>query len=214
LSNIAPGGHGHSKEQDGQQTPFRPKKKFNPEGNNKQNLTNLSESIFNKGVAGQDKEKFIERSLLILDEYGIDNVIVKNSGSRLVQACLKYGNNTSKEVIFLKIMKSNVDKIFTDNFGKYLAKKIMVHIKDKKLLHIFHNYIEANFSKLLADANGRIALSDYFESLPEFRSLELLKERLGRKCTEEEAREKVEAIMTAKSFNNSLDQFWLYSHWT
>lgn len=70
-----------------------------------------------KSVSAEEKIKLIERSLLILDEYGIDNVILKTSGSRLIQACLKYGNNTSKEIIFLKIMKADLDKILTDNCG-------------------------------------------------------------------------------------------------
>lgn len=150
---------------------------------------------------------------MIIDEYGIDNVIVKNSGSRLVQACLKYGNNQSKELIFLKIMKSNVDKIFTDNFGKYLVKKIMVHVKDKKLLAIFHTYIENNFNTLLADPNGKIALSDYIECLPEYKAIEILRARLAKPPTAEEARAKVQSILDSKSTNNSLDQFWLYQHW-
>lgn len=95
-----------------------PKKKFNPEGNNKQNLTTLAESILSKGVSQEEKEKQIERTLLILDEYGIDNVVVKSSGCRLVQACLKYGNNSSKELIFLKLMKCDLEKILKDQFGR------------------------------------------------------------------------------------------------
>jgi hypothetical protein len=56
---------------------IRAKKKFNPEGNNKQNLTTLAESILNKSASSEEKVKLIERSLLILDEYGIENVILK-----------------------------------------------------------------------------------------------------------------------------------------
>lgn len=96
---------------------FKTKKKFNPEGNNKQNLTSLAESILNKAASADEKVKLIERSLLILDEYGMENVILKCSGSRLIQACLKYGNTTSKELIFLKLMKCDLDKVFTDNYG-------------------------------------------------------------------------------------------------
>lgn len=207
------GGRGGSGYQNGQEKPAYAKKKFNPEGNNKQNLTTLSQSILSKSVGEQDKEKFIERSLLIIDEYGIDNVIVKGAGSRLVQACLKYGNNASKELVFLKIMKSNVDKVLTDNFGKYIVKKIMVHVKDKKLLNIFHNYMQDNLDSLMANPNGRIAVSDYLEALPEHRNLEILQEKLGRPLAEDEARERAAAILEHKTFNNTIDQFWLKHHW-
>jgi hypothetical protein len=94
------------------------KKKFNSEGNNKQNLTSLAESILSKSVDPEKKAPLIERSLLILDEYGIEKVVTKSSGSRLIQACLKYGTPTSRELIFLKMMKANMDKILTDNYGR------------------------------------------------------------------------------------------------
>lgn len=208
-------GRGSFGAQNGHDQSFQKRKKFNPEGNNKQNLTTLSQSILSKTTGGEDKEKFIERSLLIVDEYGIDNVIVKNAGSRLVQACLKYGNSASKELVFLKIMKSDVDKVLTDNFGKYIVKKIMVHIKDKKLLNIFHNYMSSNFDMLMADPNGRIALSDYLESSTEHRTIEVLKEREdSAKYTEEELKSRVQTIITNKSTANTIDQYWLYHHWT
>lgn len=206
-------GGGNQGYQNGQDKPAYQKKKFNPEGNNKQNLTTLSQSILSKSIGEQDKEKFIERSLLIIDEYGIDNVIVKGAGSRLVQACLKYGNNASKELVFLKIMKSNIDKVLTDNFGKYIVKKIMVHVKDKKLLYIFHNYMQDNLDSLMTNPNGRIAVSDYLESLPEHRNLEILQEKMGAQVTEEAARERATTILENKTFNNTIDQFWLKHHW-
>lgn len=106
---------------------FNAKKKINPEGSNKQNLTSLAESILNKTSSAEEKEKSIERGMIILDEYGIDKIVVKNSGSRLIQACLKYGNTTSKEVIFLKLMKSNMQGILMDHFGRFLPDFRKVH---------------------------------------------------------------------------------------
>lgn len=108
------------KENDTANMSFKMKKKFNTEGANKQNLTSLAESILSKSVSAEEKVKQIEKSMLIIDEYGLENVILKNSGSRLIQACLKYGNNASKELIFLKMMKADMDKILTDNYGKRL----------------------------------------------------------------------------------------------
>ena len=81
-------------------------------------MTSLAESILNKSIETGKKVQLIERSLLILDEYGIENVITKNSGSRLIQACLKYGNTASRELIFLKMMKADMDKILTDAYGR------------------------------------------------------------------------------------------------
>jgi hypothetical protein len=78
----------------------------------------LAEAILNKSGTPEEKEKSVERGMLILDEYGIENVVLKGSGSRLIQACLKYGNNSSKELIFLKLMKGNMTSILTDNFGR------------------------------------------------------------------------------------------------
>jgi hypothetical protein len=199
---------------------IRAKKKFNPEGNNKQNLTTLAESILNKSASSEEKVKLIERSLLILDEYGIENVILKSSGSRLIQACLKYGNITSKELIFLKLMKTDLDKVLTDNYGrsrltqgKSIVKKIMIHIKNKKLLDIFQKYIETNFTKLIDDPNGKISLSSYVESIPESMALDLLRQHLSKVPTEEEARARVQEALEQKMVYNSIDQFWMYLHW-
>ena len=107
-----------SKENDSTKMSFRMKKQFNTEGTNKQNLTSLAESILSKSLSSEDKVKKIEKSMLIIDEYGLENIILKSSGSRLIQACLKYGNTASKELIFLKMMKADMDKILTDNYGK------------------------------------------------------------------------------------------------
>ena len=189
-------------------------KALNPQGNNKKNLTELTEKILSKSTAGEERQKLIERSVLIIDEYGVEAVITKNSGSRLIQSILKYGNTESKELIFLKIMKSNLEKILTDNFGKYIVKKILVHMKDKKLIQIFQSYIDTNFDLLLANVNGKIALCEYLEGLPEYKALEMLKNRVGKKMVNEQTvTEKVKEIIDNKSFGNTIDQFWLYHNW-
>lgn len=201
------------REHDAATQKFRAKKKFNPEGNNKQNLTTLAESILNKSTAQEEKVQLIERSLLILDEYGMENVILKNSGNRLIQACLKYGNGTSKELIFLKMMKADMEKILTDASGKSVVKKIMIHIKNKKLLDIFQNFVETNFAKLLQDPHGKASLSSYIESIPESLSLDLLRQHLAAVPTEDEARARVQEVLEQKTVSNSIDQFWMYLHW-
>ena len=100
------------------QDKYRTRREAKPEGNNKNNLTTLAESILNKSGTPEEKEKAVERGMLILDEYGIENVVIKGSGSRLIQACLKYGNNSSRELIFLKLMKGDMVSVVKDNFGR------------------------------------------------------------------------------------------------
>lgn len=89
----------------------------------------------------------------------------------------------------------------------------MIHIKNKKLLDIFQNYVETNFKKLLQDPNGKVALSSYIESLPESLAMDLLKQHLSKVPTEEEARARVQEIIEQKSLYNSIDQYWMYLHW-
>src|SRR3990167_42834 len=200
-------------------TQFRANKKFNPEGNNKQNLTTLAEQIFKKQTTGDDKEKFITKSMFIIDEYGVENVITKNSGSRLVQACFKYGNATAKEALFFKIMKSNLEKILTDNFGKYIVKKILVHLKEKKHLSLLYNYLDSHFHHLLENPNSKIAISDYIESMAESRALDYLTDKFSRELSEEELRAKIEEVIAVCTkeengktiiMGSSLEYFLLY----
>lgn len=89
----------------------------------------------------------------------------------------------------------------------------MVHIKSKKLLDIFEKFIEGNFETLMTDDNGRIALSEYIECLPEYRGLELLRSKLTKPPTADDASNRVKKILEKKSSNNSLDQFWMYQFW-
>lgn len=89
----------------------------------------------------------------------------------------------------------------------------MIHIKNKKLLDIFQKYIETNFKKLLADPIGKLSLSNYIESLPESMALDLLKQHLSKRPTEEEARARVQEAIEQKGVYNSIEQFWLYLHW-
>lgn len=185
-------------------------------------MTTLAEQIFKKQTPGDDKEKFITRSMAIIDEFGIENVISKNSGSRLVQACFKHGNAAAKEALFFKIMKCDLEKILTDNFGKYIVKKILVHLKEKKHLSLLYNYLDSNFHHLLANPNSKIAISDYIESMPESRAIEYLTERFTKDISAEEVKSKVEEIvqLCTKEENgktivmgSSLEYFWLYHHW-
>ena len=117
------------------QNNYKAKKRTDTEGNNNQNLTSLAETILNKTVSAEEKEKCIERGMLLLDEYGIDKVMIKGSGSRLIQACLKYGNTTSKEVIFLKLMKSNMETVLTDHFGSIVSNIRQVHSEEDHGAH-------------------------------------------------------------------------------
>ena len=89
----------------------------------------------------------------------------------------------------------------------------MIHIKNKKLLDIFQNYVETNFKKLLEDPNGKVALSSYIESLPESLAMDLLKQHLSKAPTEDEARARVQEVIELKTFYNSIDQYWMYLHW-
>jgi hypothetical protein len=50
------------------------KKKEKPEGVNNQNLSGLAQIILNKESSVEEKEKSIEKALLLLDEYGLENV--------------------------------------------------------------------------------------------------------------------------------------------
>jgi hypothetical protein len=90
----------------------------------------------------------------------------------------------------------------------------MVHIKNKKLLDIFEKFIEANFTILMEDDNGRIALSDYIECLQEHRALEILRSKFKVTPSAEDAATRVNKILEKKSMNNSLDQFWMYQYWS
>lgn len=90
----------------------------------------------------------------------------------------------------------------------------MVHIKSKKLLDIFENFIDNHFSLLLNNAHGRIALSDYIECLSEHKAIEILRTKLSAVPTADEAEEKVSKIIEKKTANNSVDQFWMYLHWS
>jgi hypothetical protein len=117
-------------------------------------------------------------------------------------------------------MKTDLDKVLTDNYGrsrltqgKSIVKKIMIHIKNKKLLDIFQKYIETNFTKLIDDPNGKISLSSYVESIPESMALDLLRQHLSKVPTEEEARARVQEALEQKMVYNSIDQFWMYLHW-
>lgn len=90
----------------------------------------------------------------------------------------------------------------------------MVHIKNKKLLDIFEKFIEGNFAVLIADDNGRIALSDYIECLQEHRALEILRSKFKVAPSADEAVARVSKILEKKSTNNSIDQFWMYQYWS
>lgn len=92
-------------------------------------------------------------------------------------------------------------------------KKIMIHIKNKKLLDVFQSYIESNFKKLLADPNGKVSLSNYIETLPESMAMDLLKQHLSKVPTQEEAQTWVQEAIENKTIYNSLEQFWIYHHW-
>lgn len=141
--------------------------------------------------------------------------MLKSSGSRLIQACFKHGNQDSKELLFLKIMKKNPHAIFRNEFGKFVVKKIMQSIRNKELLEIMRKCMSTNFAELFGSDNGQFALSEYIEQLPDYQGLEFLAAH-ARHLQEAEAEElgdKITAYIEKKKYLGCVQQYWLYTNW-
>lgn len=143
------------------------------------------------------------------------DLVLTRLGSRLIQTCLKHGNRAQKEKIYSKVMESSPLVIFTNEYGHFILKKLMLYVVDKTMIGALVKIIKDNFSDLMNNPNSCKSLHDFFETFNEIKCLTMLEELFdnGNEQTEAEVSKFVAYILENNLVYNSAILYWFYHNW-
>lgn len=141
------------------------------DGPMKKQMNLFASKMSSKNNKTEDRIKCIDEILVYCGE-SLSNVIFKKTGSRLIQACLKYGNKAQREDIFLKIINSDIGEVVKSTYGRFLMKKILIYVKDKALIPSLTKYLDHHFFSLLNNENSIKAIHDYLEEMTDTKRLQ------------------------------------------
>ena len=88
----------------------------------------------------------------------------KPDGSRILQACMKYGDKTQKREI-IKQLKSHLYELVVKKYSIYLAIKIFKYCDNKQKEELIAESILPNLGKFLKNGNGQLFLNYVFDNV-------------------------------------------------
>lgn len=114
----------------------------------KSELYNLAAKMSRKENTAEEKVDAVQNSLNFIGN-DLSKYVVKKSGSKLVQSCLKRGSKDQREQIYKDFMKCNLEDVLKNTYGKFLIKKIVLYVHNKTLLSSLNSWMIKNFFKLI-----------------------------------------------------------------
>jgi len=100
--------------------------------------------LLDKKVPEKEKQKSINQILNRLEGI-LHKVVHKRDGSKIVQACVKYGTSEQRNKVFDLLIKSGeFDEIVKSKYGHFTALKMMKHLDSKEQKDAFFRILLKN----------------------------------------------------------------------